>query len=126
MSKFVLAAVAALAGLGAGPLCSLCGVAAQAAMGGPAPRTAVAPSDTATAKLAIQGMTCGSCATTARIALEKVPGVYRARVWYDSASAVVWYDSTATAPAKFIAKLREATGFEAKVVADSARKEPAR
>lgn len=125
MSKFAVIAFAGLAALGR-PLSSLGSVVADPGGSDVARQTAVAPSDTATAKLAIQGMTCGSCATTARIALERVPGVYRAQVWYDSASAIVWYDSTATAPVKFIAKLREATGFEAKVVADSVREEPAR
>lgn len=123
MPNVAFAVFAGLAALGAGPLCSLCSVAAKPP-GDVARPAVVAPSDTARAKLAIKGMTCGSCATTARIALERVPGVYRARVWYDSASAIVWFDSTATAPPKFIAKLREATGFEAQVVADSARKEP--
>jgi copper chaperone CopZ len=121
MSKFALLAFVGLAALGGRPLCSLCRVVADPVVNGTARRIAVASSDTARTKLAIAGMTCGSCATTARIALERVPGVYRARVWYDSASAVVWYDSTMTAPPKFIAKLQDATGYKAKVVADSVR-----
>lgn len=125
MSKVALFAFVGLAALAGRPLCSLCSVVADPGVNGAARRIAVAPSDTARTKLAITGVTCGSCATTARIALERVPGVYRARVWYDSASAVVWYDSTMTAPPKFIAKLQDATGFKAQVVADSARKEPA-
>lgn len=124
MSRFALVALVALAALGARPFCSLCGAGANPAVSDVARRRAVAPVDTARAKLAITGMTCGSCATTARIALERVRGVYRARVSYDSASAVVWFDSTMTTPPKFIAKLQESTGYLARVVADSARKDP--
>lgn len=124
MSKFALLAFVGLAAIGGRQLCSPCRVVADPGVNDVARRIAVVPSDTARTKLAITGMTCGSCATTARIALERVPGAYRARVWYDSASAVVWYDSTATAPPKFIAKLQDATGFKAKVVTDSVRKEP--
>lgn len=79
-------------------------------------RSAVA--DTAQARLAVGGMTCGSCALSARLALERVPGVYRARVSYDSASAVVLYDPERTSPERFIARLEELTGFTARVVAE--------
>lgn len=122
MSKFAFAGLAAL--LGAGPLCSLCGLGPQPMFAGGRP-AAVAPSDTAKVELAIKGMTCGSCATTARIALERVPGVFQARVSYDSASAVVLYDPAKTATAELITKLREMTGYEARVVADAVSKKPA-
>jgi copper chaperone CopZ len=75
-----------------------------------------APSDTARVELAISGMTCGSCATTARIALERAPGVYDAEVSYDSASAVVLYDPEKTSPEKFVAYLEKMTGYKARVV----------
>ncbi|HET9064311.1 MAG TPA: cation transporter [Gemmatimonadales bacterium] len=76
-------------------------------------------------KLAITGMTCGSCATTARLVLQRVPGVYHAAVSYDSSSAVVTYDPTRTKPATFIAKLKEMTGYTARV-ADPAPTKSAR
>ena len=79
--------------------------------------------DTARARLAIKGMTCGSCASTARIALERSEGVYRAEVSYDSASAVVTYDSQKTSPPRFIATLKKLTGYEAVVVSDPATEE---
>ncbi len=72
--------------------------------------------DSARVKLAIKGMTCASCATTARIALERSEGVYRAEVSHDSASAVVDYDPERTSPPKFIANLEKMTGYEAMVV----------
>ncbi len=77
---------------------------------------ATAVGDTAKARLAIEGMTCGSCATTARIALERAPGVYDAKVSYDSASAVVLYDPRKTTPEKFAAHLEKMTGYRARVV----------
>jgi copper chaperone CopZ len=80
-----------------------------------------AAADTARAKLTIRGMTCGSCATTARIALERSEGVYRARVSYDSASAVVVYDPEKTSPPAFIAELKKLTGYEAVVARVSSK-----
>ena len=77
------------------------------------------PSDTATARIAITGMTCGTCATTARVALERVPGVYRAVVSYDSASAVVRYDPALTRPEVFMAELQRLTGYRATLVSDA-------
>lgn len=74
-----------------------------------------AAADTAKVKLAISGMTCGSCATTARITLERVDGVYDAEVSYDSASAVVLYDPEETSPEEFISYLEEMTGYEARL-----------
>ena len=103
-----------------------CGAAVSAA-GGPLgtgravqAATAAIP-DTAKVKLSISGMTCGSCATTARIALERVDGVYDAEVSYDSASAVVLYDAEKTSPEEFIAYLAKMTGYRAQVV-ESERK----
>lgn len=112
MPKLVLAAVAAL--LGTAPVCAVCHTPGS---GEPAlaASVAVVAADTAVAKLAIEGMTCGSCATTARIALQRVPGVYKADVSYDSASAVVRYDPARTEPGAFIAKLKEMTGYEARI-----------
>lgn len=72
--------------------------------------------DSATVKLSLRGMTCGSCAKTAQLALQKVAGVYRATVSYDSATAVVVYDPAKTTPARFIARLKELTGYEASIV----------
>ncbi len=77
---------------------------------------AAAAGDTAEVRLVITGMTCGSCATTARIALERAEGVYDARVSYDSASAVVRYDPEKTTPERFIAHVEEMTGYKARVV----------
>jgi mercuric transport protein len=44
--------------------------------------------------LTVDGMTCASCRTTVRAALESVDGVHNARVTYDPPEAVVRFDST--------------------------------
>lgn len=113
---------------GAAVLCPLCLTAASG--DGPAQGPTVeavaslnAESDTARARLAITGMTCASCATTARIALERAEGVYRAEVSHDSASAVVDYDPERTSPPQFIATLMKLTGYEAAVVREPAKSE---
>jgi copper chaperone CopZ len=103
-----------VAGLfGATSVCAVClpGVAADTRAS-----VVAAASDTATVKLAIKGMTCGSCATTARIALQSVEGVFKADVSYEAASAVVQYDPAKTSPEAFIAHLKKQTGYVATVV----------
>ena len=58
----------------------------------------------------VTNMTCASCETTIKLALEKTPGVKRANVSYDKSEAVVYYDSNVVTPDK----LREAinsTGY---------------
>lgn len=103
--------------LGATAICSIClpDVAA-----GARPLAVSATSDTATVKLSIQGMTCGGCATTARIVLQRAEGVYKADVWYESKSAVVQYDPAKTTPEALIAHLRKLTGYEASVIPEPA------
>ncbi len=76
--------------------------------------------DTARVHFAVAGMTCGSCAATARIVLDDVDGIYRSHVSYDSASATVWYDPARVAPPVIIARLKEMTGYEATVAAGGA------
>lgn len=122
VSKALLGGAAAL--FGAGAFCPPCGQGVAVAGMAPTPEarayvpggaTAIRP-DTARARLAIEGMTCGSCATTARIALERVDGVYRADVSFDSASAVVLYDPAKTTPNVFITRLEKLTGYRARQV----------
>jgi len=106
-AKLLLGAVGLF---GATSVCAIClpGLASD-------PRASVVAvgSDTATVKLAIKGMTCGSCATTARIALQRVEGVFKADVSYEAASAVVQYDPAKTSPEALIAHLKKQTGFVA-------------
>ncbi|MFQ5747032.1 MAG: heavy-metal-associated domain-containing protein [Gemmatimonadota bacterium] len=127
--------------MGVGAICPLCAAtAADAGPGGvsvdPATRVAVASlpnseplreiapapaGDSTRVRLAIEGMTCGSCATTARIILRRIRGVYDAEVSYDSAGAVVLYDADLTGPETFIAELARMAGYEASVVGEPER-----
>lgn len=76
-----------------------------------APLKPTAGMETATFK--VEGMTCVSCETTIKLALERTPGVRRAEVSYDRSEAVVEYDPHKTTPAA----LRDAinsTGYTVK------------
>lgn len=66
-----------------------------------------------TATFKVEGMTCVSCETTIRLALERTPGVRRSQVSYDRSEAVVEYDPQKTT----LKKLRDAinsTGYTVK------------
>lgn len=116
LGKFALAAVAAL--LGAGGLCPLCS--ARPAVASAQSLTIAQPTpDTATVKLHISGMTCGSCPITARTALNKLPGVVGAKVTLDDSLGVVRYDPQRVTPEQIIAHLKRLTGYEATVIADT-------
>ncbi len=49
-----------------------------------------------TVTLDVEGMTCGACPITVRLALRRVPGVIDARVDFDSRTATVTYDPDKT------------------------------
>jgi len=77
--------------------------------------------DTATVRLHISRMTCGSCPTTARLALRRLPGVYSAAVTLDDSLGVVRYDPSRVTPVKIVAHLTRLTGFGATILPDSSR-----
>lgn len=77
--------------------------------------------DTATVRLHISGMTCGSCPITARIALRRLPGVFGATVTLDDSLGVVRYDPSRVTPAQIAAHLTRLTGYGARVIADGAK-----
>ncbi len=102
---------------GAAVICPVC----LPDAGTPAPTdftSVVFAADTVQVRLNIEGMTCGSCALTARIVLERTPGVFDADVSYEESAATVWYDDAVTSAADVIARLREYTGYEATVAED--------
>lgn len=114
-----LAAMAVVALVGAGVLCPICGDAVPAATAQAAAATRQ-PGDTATVRLHISGMTCGSCPVTARLALKRIPGVFDAKVTLDDSLGVVRYDPrTVTAP-RIAAQLTRLTGYGARILPDSA------
>ncbi len=102
---------------GAALVCPLCDGGIPIA-GAQQARGAALASDTATVRLHISRMTCGSCPTTARLALKRLPGVYSAVVTLEDSLGVVRYDPGRLTPAQIAAHLTKVTGFGATVVAD--------
>ena len=61
--------------------------------------------------LEVAGMTCASCETTARLAVERIEGVTEADFSYSDGTGTVRYDTTLTSQAVIIAELERATGY---------------
>ena len=101
-------------------LCPLCGGGTLPAAAQQSSVTAQAP-DTATVRLHISGMTCGTCPTTARLALKKLPGVYSATVTLDDSLGVVRYGPRQVTPDQIAAHLTRLTGYGARVLPDTAK-----
>ena len=72
----------------------------------------------AIATLHISGMTCGACATSAKIVLKKQNGVRKADVSYAKKSATVEYDPSVTSGRKLAAAIEAALPYKAQVVED--------
>ena len=109
------------AGLGgAAAICPLCGGGIQTA-GAQSPRVTAPAPDTATLRLHISRMTCGSCPTTARLALKRLAGVYSATVTLDDSLGVVRYDPRQVNPAQIAAHLTRLTGFGATILPDTTK-----
>jgi copper chaperone CopZ len=66
-------------------------------------------------------MTCGTCPVTARVALNKVTGVFSATVTLDDSLGVVRFNPHKVTPAQIATQLTKMTGYGAKVLADSAK-----
>ena len=81
--------------------------------------TAAAAPKTATTKLHIEGMTCGSCATAVKLVLQKTPGVAGQQVSYEEKQAVVMYDPSETTPQKIATAIADALSYKV-TVADNA------
>ena len=110
------------AGLGgAAVLCPVCGAGIQTAGAQSLSVVAAQAPDTATVRLHISKMTCGSCPATARLALKRVTGVYSATVTLDDSLGVVRYDPRQVNPAHIAAELTRLTGFGATILPDTAK-----
>jgi len=117
----VKAGLVVAAGLmGAAFLCPLCGGEVQGAGLQNLSIAAQSP-DTATVRLHISKMTCGSCPTTARLALKRLKGVYSASVTLDDSLGVVRYDPRQVNPAQIAAHLTKLTGFGATILTDTTK-----
>ena len=110
--------------LGAGIVCPLCLPSAEGRASA-LQQASAQVTDTATVRLHISGMTCETCPTTARIALQKVSGVYSAKVTLDDSLGVVRYDPRRVTPAQIVAHLARVTDYSAKVLPEEkAAKKP--
>jgi copper chaperone CopZ len=118
MMKSMLLGVLGAGVIGAGAICAPCSPAdAVGAVSAPADamKTPV-EADTSKVRLRIDGMTCGGCAVSARIVLERVEGVVGAEVDYEKKAAVVRYDAAKVTPERLIAVLREKLQYTATVI----------
>lgn len=84
----------------------------------------VQAADTATARIHISGMTCGTCPVTARKALGKLAGVYRATVTLPDSLGVIKFDPNKVKPAEIATHLTKMTGYGAKVLPDTVKAPP--
>jgi len=106
-----------VAGLGgAAILCPLCDAGLRIAGAQSVDAVATQTPDTVTVRLHISRMTCGSCPTTARLALKRLPGVYSATVTLADSLGIVRYDPRRVTPAQIAAHLTKLTGFGATVL----------
>jgi periplasmic mercuric ion binding protein len=109
-------------GLGsAAVLCPVCGAGIQTAGAQTTGVIAAQTPDTATVRLHISKMTCGSCPTTARLALKRLTGVYSATVTLDDSLGVVRYDPRQVNPVQIAAHLTRLTGFGATILPDTTK-----
>lgn len=69
-----------------------------------------------TVRLKVEGMTCGGCAISARIVIQRLDGVVKADVNYDTKVAVVIFDSTIVSPERMIQSLKEKLKYTATVL----------
>ncbi len=105
---------------GAAVLCPLCTAGLQAVRAQSVAAATQTP-DTASVRLHISKMTCGSCPTTARLALKRLVGVYSAAVTLDDSLGIVRYDPRRVNPAQIAAHLTKLTGFGATILPDTSR-----
>jgi copper chaperone CopZ len=77
--------------------------------------------DTATVRMHISGMTCGTCPATARKAINRLPGVYSATVTLDDSLGVVKFDPRRLKAAEIATHLTKMTGYATKVLADTVK-----
>jgi P-type Cu+ transporter len=70
----------------------------------------------AVATLHIEGMTCGACATSVRIVLQRANGVKKATVSYATKTATIEYEPALTSGSKLAATVEAALPYKARVV----------
>ena len=116
---FSIKALVTAGALGAAAVvCPLCetAISRMVAQSSPVPGQVA---DTATVRMHISDMTCGTCPVTARVALKKIAGVLDAKVTLDDSLGVVRYDPRRVKPAEIASRLTQMTGYPAHILADS-------
>jgi mercuric ion binding protein len=76
-----------------------------------------APAATHAATLAIEGMTCASCAVTVKIALGRLPGIVEVQVDTANGRAVVRFDRAQVDAARIAAAITDA-GYPSSVLSE--------
>ena len=108
--------------IGSLAICDVCVPAASAVESSAVSMLAISESsDSAKVKFNVDGMTCGGCALSARLVLEKLDGVIKAEVNYEKKLAVVTYDPAKITPEKMIAALKTKLKYTATVLPDTVR-----
>lgn len=97
-------------------LLALCGGVAGC-LGDAAQHASQAPAVTHAATLAIEGMTCASCAVTVKVALGRLPGIAEIQVDTANGRAVVRFDRAQVDAARIAAAITEA-GYPASVLSE--------
>lgn len=69
-----------------------------------------------TVRLKVEGMTCGGCAVSARIVLQRLDGVVKAEVDYDTKIALVVFNSKVVSPERMIHALNDKLKYTATVL----------
>ena len=100
--------ISVLGAPGAGELCD-----ARAAFADVSDRPAA---ETRLVRLSIEGMTCGGCAISARIVLERLEGVEKADVDYERRLATIRYDDRVVTPEQMVRALKQKLDYTAVVV----------
>lgn len=111
--KLILLGAIGMGMLGAPAVCQLCAPTVALAAGVTDRRDAA---ETRVVRLRIEGMTCGGCAISARIVLERLDGVEKADIDYEHALATVRYDDTRVTPEQMVDALKQKLNYAAVVV----------
>ncbi len=95
---------------------ALCG-GVTGCLGDDAQHAAQAPAATHAATLAIEGMTCASCAVTVKVALGRLPGIAEVHVDTANGRAVVRFDRAQVDAARIAAAITDA-GYPSSVLSE--------
>lgn len=83
--------------------------------------SAAVVADTQRVALHVEGMTCGGCAISTRVVLNRLDGVKKVEVSYEQKRALVTYDPSRVTPPQMIAALKEKLDYTARVVETGAK-----